>query len=135
MLFSLLIFVLEVIYVTIMTSRWIILVRGYTRIAALIAFFEQMLYVSALTLVIVHLSDPKRIVAFAAGYAVGTLVGSWAEARIAVGYVAFHVITADASIAQSLRQAGIAVTAWTGQGRDGQGRSFWRLFADDRFSV
>ncbi|MCL6547364.1 MAG: DUF5698 domain-containing protein [Alicyclobacillus sp.] len=118
MLFPLLIFVLEVVYVTIMTCRWIILVKGYRWVASAVALFEQVLYVFALTLVVVHLSDPIRLVAYAAGYAVGTLVGSWAEDRIAVGYVAFHIVTSHAGLAESLRERGVAVTSWTGYGRD-----------------
>ena len=119
MLFPLLIFVLEVIYVTIMTTRWIILVKGRRVIASLTAFFEQMLYVSALTLVVTHLSEFRRIVAYATGYAVGTLVGSWVEERIAVGNMALHIITSDFLLAPALRHLGVAVTSWEGAGRDG----------------
>ncbi|UOF88769.1 DUF5698 domain-containing protein [Fodinisporobacter ferrooxydans] len=88
-------------------------------IASFTALFEQMLYVSALTLVVTHLSDPWRILAYAAGYAVGTLVGSWVEDRIAVGNMALHIITTNLNMAGTLRSLGVAVTSWEGLGRDG----------------
>ncbi len=118
LLFALLIFFLEIIYVTIMTTRWIILVKGYKFVASITALFEQMLYVTALTLVVTKLSDFTRLIAYAAGYALGTLIGSWVENRLAIGYVAFHIVTKVPSLAPILRNEGVGVTSWTGQGRD-----------------
>jgi uncharacterized protein YebE (UPF0316 family) len=119
LLFALLIFLLEIVYVTIMTTRWIILVKGYKLIASFIALFEQLLYLTALSLVVSKLSDFSRLIAYAAGYALGTLLGSWLENRLAIGYVAYHVVTKVSGLSPILRDEGVGVTSWTGEGRDG----------------
>lgn len=115
----LLIFALEALYVTMTTVRWIILVRGQRLLAAVISFFELILYVVALGLVVTALNDPLRVVVYAAGYAVGALSGSWLEERLAIGYTVFHIITHYPSdLPGKLREAGLGVTVWQAQGRE-----------------
>lgn len=116
-----LIFLLETLYVTVMTCRWIILVRGYRYVSSMISFFEQIVYVTALSLVVTQLNDPYRILAFAAGYAAGSILGSWLETKIAIGYVVFQVVTSPSSrIGDYLRGMGFGVTVWRGMGRDNE---------------
>lgn len=121
MLFDLaVIFALEALYVTVTTVRWIILVRGKRALAALISFFELILYVVALGMVVTRLGDPLRIGAYALGYAVGVLLGSWVEERLALGYTVFYVIAeSGTTLADRLREFGLGVTAWEAQGREG----------------
>lgn len=115
----LLIFVLQATYVTITTVRWIILVRGMRYLASFISFFEIMLYVVALGLVVNQLSDPLRVLVYALGYAAGSLTGSLVEERLAIGFSLYHIITTDSTLATKLRAEGLGVTCWTGQGRQG----------------
>lgn len=117
----LLIFFLQCLYVSITTVRWIILVRGHTLIASCISFFELMLYVVALGMVVTQLHDPVRVVVYAFGYAVGAWVGSKVEERLAIGYTMFQIITRPPSrLAWRLREMGMGVTEWSAQGREGE---------------
>lgn len=117
----LLIFVLQCLYVSITTVRWIILVRGHPILASIISFFELILYVVALGMVVTQLGDPLRVVVYALGYAVGAWVGSKVEERLALGYTQFQIITrAPSQLAWRLREAGMGVTEWSAQGREGE---------------
>jgi len=117
----LMIFFLEALFVTVMTCRWIILIRGYRNLSAVISFFEQILQVSALGLVMLNLDEPLRMIAFAFGYAVGSLAGSVIEEKLAIGFAFFQIVSDPASnLAQRLRDAGVGVTAWKAVGREGE---------------
>jgi uncharacterized protein YebE (UPF0316 family) len=119
----LIIFLLEASFVTVMTCRWIILVKGSRYLAASASFFEQILNVMALGLVVSSLDSPLRIVVFGLGYAVGSIAGSWVEEKLAFGYTMFHVVTSGASnLSELLRTSGIGVTTWSVDGGE-SGRS------------
>ncbi len=120
---ALTIFLVQILYVTLVTVRWILLVRGARYLAAAMSFFEILLYVYALGLVVTNLNHLNNILAYAAGYAVGCLAGSWVEARLAFGFTVLEMITPQASdLAPRLRDAGFAVTEVIGNGRDGERR-------------
>jgi uncharacterized protein YebE (UPF0316 family) len=115
------IFVAQAVYVTIMTVRWIILVRGGRWLASFISFFELVLYVYALGLVVTELSNPWKVVTYALGYACGSLAGSYIEEKLAIGYSLYQVISAHhGKLAPVLRQNGFGVTVWKGEGRQGE---------------
>lgn len=115
------IFVLQALYVSVTTVRWIILVRGKRLLSAVVSFFELMLYVVALGMVVTKLDDPLRVVIYALGYATGVLLGGWAEEQLAIGYTLFHIITRpDSPLPQQLRTAGLGVTVWPAEGREGK---------------
>lgn len=116
-----LIFVAQAVYVSTTTVRWIILVKGRRWLAALISFFELMLYVYALGMVVTQLTNPYKVMTYAAGYAVGSLIGSVIEEKLAIGYSLYQVITTKiGQVAPVLRDNGLGVTAWRGEGRAGE---------------
>lgn len=115
------IFALQVVYVSIMTLRWIILLKGQRYLAASISVLEISIYVYALSLVITQLGNPLRVLTYAVGYAAGSLVGSWLEERLAFGYLTVQIITeSPRQLPKALREAGFGVTAWKASGRDGE---------------
>jgi len=117
----LIIFLAQATYVAITTVRWIILVKGGRVLAAVISFFEVILYVYALGLVVTQLSNPYKVAVYALGYAVGSLVGSKIEEKLALGYMLFQVITTRiGEVAPALRAKGLGVTNWRGEGRMGE---------------
>lgn len=117
----LIIFFAQATYVSITTVRWIILVKGRRLLASVISFFEVILWVYALGLVVNQLSNPWKIITYAFGYAVGSLVGSKIEERLALGYVLFQVITTRiGEVAPALRKHGLGVTDWRAEGRTGE---------------
>ena len=115
------IFLLEALFVAVMTCRWIILIRGSRYIAAFVSFFEQILQVIALGMVMIKLDDPLRIIAYALGYAFGSIAGSVIEERLAIGYAVYQIVTyPESQLAHKLREAGIGVTVWQASGREGE---------------
>ena len=113
------IFLAQVIYVSTMTLRWILLMKGNRTAATAMSFFEVAVWVYALSLVVTNLSDPLRLVAYAGGYAAGTALGMWLEERLALGYSLVLAVVPEAStLAKQLRRCGFAVTTWAGAGRN-----------------
>lgn len=116
----LVIFFAQVTYVSLMTLRWILLLKGQRYKAASLSVVEIVIWVYALSLVVGHLGDPVRLLAYALGYASGTLAGTWLEQRLAFGFLTVQVITqSDVGLAGILRNRGFGVTSWRGTGRDG----------------
>lgn len=90
-------------------------------LAAVISFFELILYVYALGLVVTQLSNPWKVATYALGYAVGSMVGSRLEEKLAIGYTLYQVITTKVGeVAPFLRENGLGVTNWRGEGRTGE---------------
>lgn len=114
------IFFAQIVFVTITTVRWIILVKGNRILAAGMSFFEVLIYVYALGLVVNNLDNPYKLVLYAFGYSMGALVGSWLEEKLAYGYAVAQVVTKEPSdLARRLRERGLGVTSWEARGRDG----------------
>lgn len=115
-----LIFAAQILYVTMLTLRWILLLKGARWVAAGLSFFEMLVYVYTLGAVVTQLDNVWNVLVFALGFAAGSLVGSWLEEKIAYGMSTVQVITdAGSPLASRLRAHGFAVTTWAAQGRDG----------------
>jgi len=115
----LIIFLAQIVYVSLVTVRWIILVKGARFMASFLSFFEILIYAYCLTLVVSKLDDPVRLVVYAAGYAIGCLVGTWVEARLAYGTAAVQcILPCDSGLTRQLRELGFAGTEWHASGRD-----------------
>jgi uncharacterized protein YebE (UPF0316 family) len=117
----LIILVINVIYVSFFTVRMILTLKGQKYLAAAVSTFEIIVYVIGLGLVLDNLDGIQNLIAYAAGYALGVLVGSKIEEKLALGYVTVKVITNryDQPFDQMLRESGYGVTSWMGEGRDG----------------
>lgn len=114
------ILVLQVLFVSVTTVRWIILVRGSHWLAAAISFVENIVYVVGLGLVFRDLTNPLKVGVYALGYALGSLLGSFVEGKLALGYSVFQIITREPErMVPALREVGLGVTAWQAEGRDG----------------
>jgi uncharacterized protein YebE (UPF0316 family) len=122
MIFQLLfIFFARIIDVSMGTIRTILIIRGDKWPAAIIGFFEIMVYTVALGLVVGSLDDPVKLVVFCSGFALGVLVGSVIEEKLALGYRGLQ-ITIDmenAHIVDELREEGYPVTCWEAHGKLG----------------
>ncbi|WP_199617032.1 DUF2179 domain-containing protein [Paenibacillus alkalitolerans] len=116
------IFLIQIVYVTAFTLRMILTLKGQKYIAAAISTIEITVYVLGLNLVLQYLNQFISLAVYALGYALGILIGSWIEEKIALGYVTVKVISNESGgqIAQSLRDKGYGVTSWIGFGRDGE---------------
>lgn len=116
------IFFINLLYITLNTIRVILTMRGYRKVAPLIAVIEITIYTVGLSMVMQYLSNPIYLIAYALGFGVGIYTGMMIEDRLALGYSVIHIITntLDHSLAESLREMGFGVTIERGYGRDGE---------------
>ncbi|MCR9022990.1 DUF5698 domain-containing protein, partial [Vibrio parahaemolyticus] len=95
MLQALLIFVLQIIYVPILTIRTILLVKNQTRSAAAVGLLEGAIYIVSLGIVFQDLSNWMNIVAYVIGFSAGLLLGGYIENKLAIGYITYQVSLLD----------------------------------------
>ena len=95
--------------------------------AALIGLVESAIWIIAVSKVIQNVADPVLIAGYAAGFAAGTILGSYLEGVIGVGSMVIKVFTPIESndLANVLRDNGYAVTVINGEGRDGAVKIYW----------
>lgn len=115
------IFVARIFDVSLMTLRTIMLVRGQKLYAAAFGFFEVIIYIVALNKIFASLDNPFALIVYAAGFAIGNIVGGTLEEKLAVGVLTIQVITLvdPLSLTEKLRSEGYGVTLIEGQGREG----------------
>lgn len=119
-----LIFVLRLLDVGMATVRIVLLGRGRRGPAAVLGFFEALVWVLAIARVFDGLDDPARMVAFALGFAAGTYAGSVVEEWMALGHALIRVVAPIASVpvAPLLREKGYGATVLNGDGLAGEVR-------------
>jgi len=119
----LLIFVARVGDVSLDVIRVLLLTRGKRFLAALTGFAEVSIFILVLNEVLRHgLTDPGKIVAYAAGFATGNYVGSLIEERLALGFMSLQIFPPAGLVAEitaALREQGFGVTQVVGEGRHG----------------
>lgn len=116
------IFLARVTDVSMATVRMLLIVRGKKYYAALIGFFEVIIYIVALGKVVSGLDNIGNLLAYASGFATGNIVGSYIENKMALGTLMVDVIpkkTCDIELTQRLRDLGYGVTTVEGMGKDG----------------
>ncbi len=121
--FILIILGIQVLYVSLLTVRMILMVKGLKYYAAAISVAEVSIHIYALSLVLDRIHESFfYILIYSIGYAIGVLTGSKIEELLALGYVTVQVIVQDlqTELADHLRGAGYGVTCWRGEGMDGE---------------
>lgn len=115
-----LILVIQLVYVPTFTMRTIFLVRGQSKIAASLGFFESLIYVFGLTIVLSGDKDVITMIIYAAGYGIGILIGTAIERKLAYGYMTMQVNIENNNeeLISKLRKEGYGVTVYEGSGRD-----------------
>jgi uncharacterized protein YebE (UPF0316 family) len=116
------IFCARVCDVSLGTVRMLMTMRGQRVQAAIIGFFEVLIFITALGQVMLHLDNWANLVAYALGFATGTLTGALLEEKLALGFLTVQVVLAHGEAGQlvdELRQKGFGVTVVDGEGRDG----------------
>lgn len=121
-LLCLLIFILRICDVTLGTVRTVAIVKGYLGIAVALGFFEVMIWILAVSQVIVRINESIFLaLAFAGGFAAGNAVGILVERRLAMGTSVVRILSANRgrAIADAIRQDGHGVSVFDGDGDDG----------------
>lgn len=113
------IFVARVIDVSLSTMRMLLIVRGKGTYAAVVGFFEVIVYVVALNQVVGNLDRPINLIVYALGFATGNIVGSFIEEKLAIGLTTIQVITKNEELCKVVRNEGFGVTVLEGRGKDG----------------
>ncbi len=118
LLHALVIFVLRVIGISLSTVATILTVQGRKLLAVLTGSLSTLIYVLAIAQVVTNLSNIPNLVAYVAGFGVGTWVGMILEARMALGFSEVRIISTKQGeeIAAALRAAGFGVTQMYGRG-------------------
>ena len=124
LLAALIIFFLRITDVSLGTLRIGFLVRGQRRLAGLFGFFESLVWLLAAAQVLTNLDSPVKFVAYAGGYAAGTMLGVSIERWLAIGNALLRIVAPIASppLEDALREAGFYVTILNARGRDGDVR-------------
>jgi len=136
MLTVLIIFAVNIVYVTFFTVRMILTLKGYRYIAAGVSVIEILFYVIGLGLVLDNLNEIQNIAAYALGYGCGIIIGSKIEEKMALGYITVNVITADVdrTLPGLLRDKGYGVTDWSANGLEG-GRSALQILTPRKYEL
>lgn len=115
------IFFAKIAHVSLGTIRIIYLTRGQSISAAIIGFFEVIIYLVALSLVLQNIDQWSNILVYGLGFAAGNVVGSKIEEKIAVGFVHVQIVTVKncGTLEESLREEGYGVTSMPCYGREG----------------
>ena len=117
-----LIFCLRILDVSVGTLRVMYMVRGDRGKAVPLAFFESLVWVFAISRIMKEVDNTTNMLAFAAGFAAGTMVGMTLERWIASGFVLVRVISdvGKEKLAGEARSAGFGVTVMIAEGREGE---------------
>ncbi|MEC7646066.1 MAG: DUF5698 domain-containing protein [Bacteroidota bacterium] len=118
---ALIIFFLRLADQSLGTMRSLLVAKNKSIYAALIGLVESAIWIIAVSQVIKDIDDSVLIGAYAAGFAAGTIIGSYIERIVGVGNIVVRVFCpADSpSVAETLREKGYGVTIIDGQGKDG----------------
>lgn len=117
---ALLIFGLRVLGIAVSTLSTLMTVQGRKFYAVAAGFVSSLVYVIAIGKVVTNLNNVWNILAYAGGFAGGTLVGMVLEQRLALGYAEVRFISTEHGheLACALRDAGFGVTELQGHGRE-----------------
>ncbi|RKD71264.1 uncharacterized protein YebE (UPF0316 family) [Sinobaca qinghaiensis] len=120
--FMAIVFVINILYVTLLTLRLIFTLKGQKYFAGLFGIIETLVYVIGLGLVLENLDNYLNLVAYSVGFGTGVLVGMKIEEKLALGYITVNVITKEyePDIPNTLRDKGYGVTNWVAYGREGE---------------
>ena len=84
-------------------------------------FAQALVYIIAIREVMSDLGNWVNILAYAAGFASGNVVGIWFEERMAIGFGHVRIMSPrlGSQLTDRLREAGYGVTVVSGRGKDG----------------
>ena len=117
-LIPLIILVARIIETSLETIRTIYINRGHTNLAAGIGVVKVAIWLLSTGLVFSNLNDIFSLVAYVAGYAIGTIIGMQMEDRISIGSVVVRVFYPGdpAPLVKRFGEMGYGITRLDGTG-------------------
>lgn len=114
------IFAARLVNIAIDTLRFMFTLRGKRALAWVFGFVQSIIFVVVIGSVLTNLGNILNVIAYAAGFATGNVLGMTIEKRLAIGFTHFTIISRDHSteIADKLRDAGYGVTEIPARGRE-----------------
>jgi uncharacterized protein YebE (UPF0316 family) len=115
------IFCMRVIDISLYVLRINMVSRGRKKQAWVFAFLQSLVFLLAIRAVFSDLNNWTKMLAYAAGFATGNVVGMMLENRLAIGHLHLRIITCGygEEISSVLRDQGFAVTEVSGNGLEG----------------
>lgn len=116
------VFIINLVYIMLNTIRTLLTMRGYQKVAPIIAIFEITVYTVGLSMVMTYIEENViYLIFYALGFGLGIYLGMMIENRIALGYSVLQIFTDDEDhgLAEALRERGYGVTIQPGYGRNG----------------
>ncbi|MBN2224176.1 MAG: DUF2179 domain-containing protein [Deltaproteobacteria bacterium] len=104
--------------VTLGTIRIMYVARGIKVLAAILGFFEVLIWLFAIGQIISNLTNVVNYFAYAVGYALGNYIGITIEEKLSVGVLMLRIITKKKGdkVVDVLRKAGFGITAIDAKG-------------------
>lgn len=120
-LLPLFIFLARILDVSLGTLRIVFVSKGLKYFAPIIGFFEVIIWLIAIRVILQNLNNFMCYLAYGAGFAMGNYIGIYLENRLALGRAVLRIIThMDASeLIKILREKGYGVTSLEALGSDG----------------
>ena len=120
-LIPILIFFARVVDVSMGTLRIVFISRGIKLAAAVLGFFEILIWLLAISQIMKNLSSPWHYLAYASGFGLGNYVGITIEQRLCVGTLLLRVIIKEdpAELVSALIFRGFGVTSVDARGATG----------------
>jgi len=118
----LMIFIARICDVSMETIRVIYISKWIKFLAPIIAFFEIVIWLLAMEVVMNDLSNVANFLAFAFGFAMGTYIGLVIEEKLSIGMVILRIITAEESneeIISFMRSENYGITSLDASGSRG----------------
>src|SRR5215471_16750316 len=102
------------------TIRTVSVIQGRRTFAAVLGFFEAVVYICAVAKVLLNMSQPVYALAYGLGFATGTYLGMVIEQRLAFGKQLVFLLTPKGpDLAEVLRAADYLLAELKGRTRDG----------------
>jgi uncharacterized protein YebE (UPF0316 family) len=118
---ALFIFCARIVDVSADTMRLLFAIRGRRAVAGMLGFVQSIIWIFAVGTAVRHLNSPLHVLGYAAGYAMGTVVGITIERLVAYGISTVRIVSLHGGVemAEALRDRGYGVTEMAGFGREG----------------
>ncbi len=88
------IFLLRTVDVTIATLRMFMVARGNRAAAWIAAALQSLIFITLISGLLSNLQNPLNLIAFAAGFATGNVLGVTIESRLAPGHSLMRIVSA-----------------------------------------
>ncbi|WDV46319.1 DUF5698 domain-containing protein [Clostridiaceae bacterium M8S5] len=118
----LLIIILQLLYVPLLTMRTIFMVRNYSILASILGFFEAIVYIFGLSIIIKDDQPFIAMLIYAISFGFGIFLGNKIERKLYIGYSSYHISlkNKNQSLINKLREQNFGVTVFEGEGCKGK---------------